>query len=187
MPIPGASRTETQRGSAVSRRPDDRGAATVWVIGCGAVLFAITLVVVLRSLAVLARHRAESAADFAALAAAGRIGVGGDPCDAARQFAARNRAAVKTCSVSLAADGRSGTVFVRVMTSVDLPVVGQRGVTASARAGRLPAARPRETSPPSTRPSGRGPIIGSSVWARPALAGVACWLSPEPLQTRVHS
>ena len=160
----------------------------VWVIGCGAVLFAITLVVVLRSLAVLARHRAESAADFAALAAAGRIGVGGDPCDAARQLAHRNRAAVKTCLVTLAGDGRSGTVLVRVVTNIDLPVVGQRVVTASARAGRLPAGRPRPASPISTRSSGRGPIVESLASAPcPALVGVACWLSPEPLQTRVHS
>lgn len=127
----------SQRQPEVRPIRDDRGAAAVWVLGCGAVLFAMALVIVIRSAAVLARHRAEAAADFAALAGAATIGVGGDPCAAARRLAERNGATLLRCSVSLDASARSGTVLVRVLAHVKLPAVGYRDVTASARAGRL--------------------------------------------------
>jgi secretion/DNA translocation related TadE-like protein len=91
----------------------------------------------LRTEAVLARHRAESAADLAALAAAGRIGVGTDYCAAARRIASADGAVLDRCLPALDPDGRSGTVTVRVRANVHLPVVGTRTVTATARAGRL--------------------------------------------------
>lgn len=92
-----------------------------------------------RELAVLARHRAESAADLAALAAAGRIGLGTDGCAVAARLALRDGVVLRSCQLALAADGRSGTVAVRVALAVRLPLVGSRTVDASARAGRLPA------------------------------------------------
>lgn len=116
----------------------DRGAAAVWMLACGALVMAVAAAVLVRSLAVLARHRAEAAADLAALAGAGRIGTGGDPCVAAREIAAGNGAAVRSCVVNLDAAARTGTVRVVVVTSARLPVVGVRSVTARARAGRLP-------------------------------------------------
>lgn len=115
----------------------DRGSAAIWVLAGCALLLSVGWAGVLRTEAVLARHRAESAADLAALAAAGRIGVGPDECAAARSIAAANGAAVSRCSLDLASDGRSGTVVVRVRAGVRFPVVGARTVTASARAGRL--------------------------------------------------
>lgn len=123
------------------RRGSDRGSAAVWVLACSAVVLAVGAVVVVRTLAVLARHRAEAAADLAALAAAGRIGVGGDPCTAARAVAAANGATVRSCAVWLDPSGRSGTVRVRVSVRADLPVVGLRAADARARAGRLPGRR----------------------------------------------
>jgi secretion/DNA translocation related TadE-like protein len=116
----------------------DRGSAAVWVLACSAVVLAVGAVVVVQTLAVLARHRAEAAADLAALAAAGRIGAGGDPCAAARVVAAANGATVRACRVSLDPSGRSGTVRVQVSARVDLPLVGPRQTGARARAGRLP-------------------------------------------------
>lgn len=118
------------------RGRDDRGAASIWLVAFAMVFMAMALVATLRSLAVLARHRAESAADLAALAAAGRIGVAADVCAAAERTAAANRARVVGCAPSLAPDGRSGSVTVRVRLHVVLPVIGGRDVTASARAGR---------------------------------------------------
>ena len=117
----------------------DRGSAGVWLLACGALLLAVAAVVVVRGLAVLARHRAESAADLAALAAAGQIGVSTSPCRAAGRIADANEASVARCSTDLDTDARSGTVVVRLIVSVHLPVVGVRIVTASARAARLPA------------------------------------------------
>ncbi len=118
--------------------PGDRGAAAVWVLGCGAVVLAVAMLVLVRSLAVLARHRAETAADLAALAAAGRIGVGGDPCLAARAVARADDAELRSCVVSLDAGGRSGTVRIEVRARARLPVVGVREAAARARAARLP-------------------------------------------------
>ena len=109
----------------------------MWVVACCALLVTVAAVVVLRSLAVLARHRAESAADLVALAAAGQIGVSDTGCVAAARVAARNGARMLTCRLRLDPGGRSGTVVVRVAVGVRLPVVGSSDVTATARAGRL--------------------------------------------------
>lgn len=114
----------------------ERGSASIWVLAVASLLLVIAGVVTVRGLAVLARHRAESAADLAALAAAARIGFGGAPCAAAGPIAAANGAALRSCSASVAADGRVGEVFVRVVLAVRLPGVGAREVVASARAGR---------------------------------------------------
>lgn len=134
----------------------DRGAAAVWVLACAAVMVAVAAVVVVRTLAVLGRHRAEAAADLAALAAAARIGIGGDPCAAAGRIAHENAASVRRCTVRLDPGGRSGDVVVRVAARVDLPLVGAAAVTASARAARLPASA-RATPLPASAPAGRLP------------------------------
>lgn len=99
----------------------------------------VAAIATVRALAVLARHRAEGGADLAALAAAGQLGVSDRSCSAAAKIAERNGAQLESCRVSLSADGRSGTVVVRIEYAVRLPLVGARHVTATARAGRLPA------------------------------------------------
>lgn len=124
------------------RSSRDRGSATIWVLGGVLLVLGVFTVCFVRDLAVLARHRVESAADLAALAAAGRIGTSGPSCPGAAEVAARNGARLTSCTVRLDADGRSGTVVVRVTAPVHLPVVGEREVTASAVAGRLPAGTP---------------------------------------------
>ncbi|WP_375484639.1 Rv3654c family TadE-like protein [uncultured Jatrophihabitans sp.] len=126
-------------GRGADRSGADGGSATLWVVACIALLLLVTEVAVVRAAAVVARHRAESGADLAALAAAGRIGVGGDACAAAARVAAANGVRLQACAVRLAADGRSGSVRTRVTLRVHLPVVGARQVVAGARAGRLPA------------------------------------------------
>lgn len=122
-------------------RPDgERGSATLWLVSGCLLLFLAGSVVTVRASAVLARHRAETAADLAALAAATRIGTGTDPCAAARGIAAANGARLVACHAALAADGRAGTVDVRAQVTIRLPVVGSRQAAATARGGRLPAA-----------------------------------------------
>ena len=121
----------------------DRGSASIWVLACCGLVAVIAYASVLRTSAVLARHRVETAADLAALAAAGRIGVGTDVCGAAADIAAMNGARVIECVPTLAADGRSGEVSVRLAMVVRLAVVGTRTVVASARAGRLATAASR--------------------------------------------
>jgi secretion/DNA translocation related TadE-like protein len=119
-------------------RSGDRGAASVWVLGCSALVLLAGVAVEIRTVAVLARHRVAAAADLAALAAAGRIGIGDDGCRAAARIALRNAAVLRRCSIALSDDGRSGTVEVAVAARVRLPFAGQQLAVASARAARLP-------------------------------------------------
>jgi secretion/DNA translocation related TadE-like protein len=116
----------------------ERGSASVFVLAGAALVLVIGLVVAVRTSAILARHRAESAADLAALAAAGQIGVGPAPCAVAATIAVANAATLVSCTPLLDADGRSGTVVVQVRVAAHLPMVGDRSVQAQARAGRLP-------------------------------------------------
>jgi secretion/DNA translocation related TadE-like protein len=117
----------------------DRGSASIIVLAGASLILIVALVITLRTSAVLTRHRAESAADLAALAAAAQIGVGADPCAAAVPIANANHGTLVSCGASIDLGGRSGSVLVVVRIAVDLPVVGERSAQASARAGRLPA------------------------------------------------
>jgi secretion/DNA translocation related TadE-like protein len=131
------------------RRPvRDDGSATIWVLGCAALLALITAVAVLRGAAVVARHRAEGAADLAALAAAAHIGLDLAGCAAAAAVADANGAHIQSCVLSQGADARSGAVVVRVLLPVHLPGVTLGSVSATARAGRgVPPGVPRGVPP----------------------------------------
>jgi secretion/DNA translocation related TadE-like protein len=121
----------------VCRRPGgDEGSATIWVLSCAALLALVTAVAVLRAAAVVARHRAEGAADLAALAAAAHIGLDPAGCAAAAAVADAMGAHVQACVLSQGADARSGAVVVRVVLPVQLPGVPLGSVSATARAGR---------------------------------------------------
>ena len=123
-----------------TRSAAERGSATVWVVVAGLLVLFAASVVVARTEAVLARHRAGVAADLAALAAAGQIGLRPpeELCSRAATVAAADGASVASCTAELSADGRSGTVLVTVAVTVSLPFVGRQQVHASARAARLP-------------------------------------------------
>ncbi len=116
----------------------ERGSATIWVVACLGLIGAVAFVATVQAAAILSRHRAETAADLAALAAAGQIGVAGDPCGEAKLLASANDALVTACDANLAEDGLSGDVRVQVARDVHLPVVGVRHVTARAHAQREP-------------------------------------------------
>jgi secretion/DNA translocation related TadE-like protein len=81
--------------------------------------------------AVVARHRAQSAADFAALAGAARVPAGPDAaCREARALAAAVRATLQACTVE----------ELDVTVTVAVAVGGWSGAHASARARAGPAA-----------------------------------------------
>lgn len=117
----------------------ERGSASIWVVAGAALLVLVALIIVIRSSATLARHRAETAADAAALAAAGQIGVSASPCAAASRVAAANGAALRSCQLNLAPNARSGQVAVIVGVDITLPVVGHQEAIGRARAQRDPA------------------------------------------------
>ncbi|MFF1902282.1 Rv3654c family TadE-like protein [Kitasatospora sp. NPDC058218] len=126
--------------TAVGRRPD-RGSATVWLIAfavLGCATFTATLSV---GSVVGARHRAESAADLAALAAADRLLLDPDGgCGRAAGIAQAQAATLVSCTVEREADAVEVVAEVRIGgVPVGLPIGPAR---ARSRAGpvRAPAA-----------------------------------------------
>lgn len=137
----------------------DRGSGTVLVLGLLGVVVALAGLVVLVGAVVVARHHAESAADLAALAAAGSDGLDGpDPVPAGVTLGGtgagtgpggpgcRRAEAVATAGGGSLASCRrldDGSYVVRVVvpvtvTSSLLPAVGDLRATARARAGLPP-------------------------------------------------
>lgn len=78
----------------------DRGAATMLVAGAIAAVTTLMLVVLWLGVAVVTRHRAESAADLAALAAAGAATSGERAaCDKARWVTDRMAVELRSCQL----------------------------------------------------------------------------------------
>jgi secretion/DNA translocation related TadE-like protein len=109
------------------RGPRDGGSGSVVVVGACAALLSLLLVVLALASAVVARHRAEAAADLAALAGAD-VAVGratGDPCARAAAVLHAQGAAAGVCAV--AADGS-------VTVTALVPAAGAAGLLGPARA-----------------------------------------------------
>ncbi|GAC67603.1 Rv3654c family TadE-like protein [Gordonia soli] len=111
---------------------DERGFATVTAALVIAGLMTLIVLMVYVGAAVLARHRAQSAADLAALAAAiEHVVAERGPCEAAQSIADEQRADARV--VRCAASGED--MVVRVEIPVRLGRLGLRSATADARAG----------------------------------------------------
>jgi len=113
-----------------SRVSAERGSATVASVAMMAALLAVTVACVYLGSAVIARHRAQAAADLAALAAAQRLADGtAVACSQASAVAAAMAATVADCAV----DGLD------VVVAVDVPAalgrLGMGTARAVARAG----------------------------------------------------
>ncbi|MEU6051360.1 Rv3654c family TadE-like protein [Streptomyces xanthochromogenes] len=110
----------------------DRGSATVWVALTAATMCAVFAAVLCLGQAIAARHRAGSAADLAALAAADRALWGApDACVKALEVARAQGAELVRCTVT----GEIADVRVRARLGPYAPSV-------RARAGPAPAAAP---------------------------------------------
>ena len=134
-PTPGAPRAAGWPGpkpaplQPFSEGSDDRGVATVFMCMGAALVLAVTALAIHLGAAVLARQRAETAADLAALAGAALVLQGPDlVCAGVVRVAGANSAMVDSCVVQ-------GTdVLVAVAASVQAgPISGT--VVARARAG----------------------------------------------------
>lgn len=134
------------------RQLGDDGSGTVLAVGLVAVLAMLVLATTTLGAAVVARHRAATAADLAALAAADRTTgrASGPACLAAREVAATNNAALTGCTVD--PDG-SVTVTVQVSLPGSLRRLGS--ASARARAGRPP-------SPGASTAEGQPTVMASS-------------------------
>lgn len=115
-------------GPGAQRR--EEGAATVLVVGLCTVLLTVTMVVVAAAVLIVTRHRAESAADLAALSAA-RHAVEGEAeaCAVAEGVARRHHSRLDACELE----------ELDVLVQVSLPGPGRLGsfgrLHARARAG----------------------------------------------------
>ena len=108
----------------------DRGSATVWLAGLAALIGLATFAALVQGSAVIARHRAATAADLAALAAAVRVPDGAAAaCATARAVAARNGGSLTRCVLS------GDDVEVEVTRPLVLRGLGSWAAMASARAG----------------------------------------------------
>ena len=127
----GARRSADRPGAG---GPED-GAGTVLALGLVLVLATLVIGCAAVGAAVAARHRAATAADLSALAAADRsLGrAGGAPCAAAGSVAGANGADLTACAVE-----DDGSVSVAVSVGLPRPWHGLGTATARARAGRPP-------------------------------------------------
>lgn len=117
----------------------DRGSSTVLAIGVVAGLATVLIMALALVAALVAGQQARTAADLAALAAAGRLVEGaGEPaaCAVAAQVAEANNAALESCTTRPAGTAPWPEVLVRTSRAV-----AGTGWTATARAaaGAVPA------------------------------------------------
>jgi secretion/DNA translocation related TadE-like protein len=109
----------------------DRGSGTLWVVAFMALLWCVGVLAVTVGSVRAARHRAEVAADLAALGAAARVADGrGAVCRVAAEVAADAGARLSGCSV------RGRIVDVTVELGLRVPFhPGELRVASRARAG----------------------------------------------------
>lgn len=110
----------------------DRGSATVFAAAISLVLVMAATAAVFVVAVVLASHRARSAADLAALAAATSVATGGDGCSAARINAHANGADVTRCQVTGDSSSFVVAVTVTVRTGLRAPLPLSAGADAHA-------------------------------------------------------
>jgi secretion/DNA translocation related TadE-like protein len=110
----------------------DRGSATVFAAAISLVLVMAATAAVLVIAVVLATHRARSAADLAALAAATAEVDGSDACSAARANARTNGAEVAACQVTGETSSFVVAVTLAVRTGLRAPLPEHVGAEAHA-------------------------------------------------------
>ncbi|HLT11010.1 MAG TPA: Rv3654c family TadE-like protein [Micromonosporaceae bacterium] len=111
-------------------RLGEAGGAAVWVLAAGLLTMSVAMTSAAAGGAVLARHRAEAAADLGALAGATHVLAGPESaCAAAEEIVVANGARLSHCEV----DGLDVVVTVAVRPSGMAAVAG--AATARARAG----------------------------------------------------
>jgi secretion/DNA translocation related TadE-like protein len=108
----------------------DRGSVTIWAAALAGLIWLGSSTALLYGSAVAARHRAETAADLAALAGAVHVPDGqASACAIGTQIAVRNGGSVRGCEVV------GGEVEVLVSRQISLGGLGAFTTVARARAG----------------------------------------------------
>ncbi|MET9554274.1 Rv3654c family TadE-like protein [Streptomyces sp. NPDC006645] len=118
----------------------DRGSATVWAAVATTALCAVFAVILAMGQAVVARHRAGSAADLAALAAAGYAPRGAEAaCARAAEVAGAQGARVVRCAMT----GEIADVTARAGFGPYTPTVRARAGPPDAPPAAVPVPKPR--------------------------------------------
>ncbi|WP_433627067.1 Rv3654c family TadE-like protein [Nocardia sp. CA-120079] len=121
---------QARKANAVGVVRRDEGVATVFACSALAALIGATLLIAQVGAVVVARHRAQAAADLAALAAAGELARGADVgCAEAGEIARRMGVRIQQCEVV------QWDATVTVEGNVPMGLLGKRTVRAVARAG----------------------------------------------------
>lgn len=125
----------------------DAGLATVWAAAGVAVVVGLLVIALDLGAAIAGRHRAEAAADLAALAAAGHATLGvGPACERAQAIAVRMGGRVTHCELS------GWVALVEVEVPLRPAVIVDRSAHGRARAGPAdpaPGEAGAEVAPPS--------------------------------------
>jgi secretion/DNA translocation related TadE-like protein len=137
------------------------GGATVLAVAACGVLATVGVTLAVGGAGVVQRHRLERSADATAVAAAIGIGTAAEPCERATEVAEANGVELIDCVIEPRSPpaARSGYASVRVRAGVQLPLVRDVEIRASARAERCPArvdpgtAALRRSSRPAVAPS----------------------------------
>lgn len=106
----------------MSFRRDERGSASVLMVGVMAVVIVLSGAAMVVAGYLIGQHRARAAADLAALSAAAVFQQGADGCAQARRTAAQNGARLSGCD--RVGDEVDFVVTVKVVVDVDTRVVG---------------------------------------------------------------
>jgi secretion/DNA translocation related TadE-like protein len=119
------------RWRSADARAVDRGSGTIWVVALVGAVWAVATMAMAVGGARIARHRAQAAADLAALAAAAHAAEGSErACGLATRVAHESEARLRRCAVH----GRVADVLVTSRVGA-LPRSGWSTATARARAG----------------------------------------------------
>ncbi|WP_042373468.1 Rv3654c family TadE-like protein [Streptacidiphilus neutrinimicus] len=120
-------------------RRGDAGSATIWLVALLCLVGLAAAAALGVAGAIAARHRAESAADLAALAAAGRLLLDpGEACAEAAAIASAQGATLHSCAIRADAQEDSVVVEVSVPSPTGL-IPGLPPARARARAGPVTA------------------------------------------------
>ncbi len=183
-PDPGAAGGPgAARAPGTAREPEDAhddGIATVWAAAAVAVLIGVLAAVLDVAAAIGARHRAEAAADLAALAAAGSAVRGREvACARAGDAATGTGGRLALCRL------RGWEAVVEVQVDVRLSLLGGAVVRGRARAGPANPQPPVPATPETAEPPGvdeppgtDGPPEVGSLDTRPAAPDPAVPVGP---------
>jgi secretion/DNA translocation related TadE-like protein len=128
-----ARRQIARRGCTTIGRRDERGAASILVLGVLTVVIIMGVAGMIVGRCLILAHAARSAADLAAISGAAEFTRGGDPCLSARHMAAENRADLLNCSQ--VGDQFDFVITVRVSVGLGLLAPVPRAIEAVAHAG----------------------------------------------------